>query len=87
MGRNFATDLAQSQEMSLENQISIHFSSNCYPPVPQFMVDVAVQAITACNSEEPEQLIDLPAGVEFRNEKQVKAYELVDSLRLEAWVY
>ena len=86
MGRNFATDLAQSQEMSLEDQIFIHFYSNCYPPVPPFMVGVAVQAITACNSEEPEQLIDLPAGVEFRNEKQVKAYELVDSLRLEAWV-
>ena len=46
MGRNFASDLTETS-LTLEQQIAIHFSSNCYPPVPQFMVSVAVEAINA----------------------------------------
>ena len=86
MGSNFATDLASGEFVtSLEQQISIHFSANCYPPVPQFMVDVAVKAIQLVNSDEGKTLIDLPAGVSFRNEKHVSAYNCIDQLRLESW--
>jgi hypothetical protein len=87
MGNNFATDLASGEFVtSLEQQIAIHFASNCYPPIPQFMVDVAVKAIQLVNSDEGNSFIELPAGVSFRNAKEVTAINAVDSLRLEAWI-
>ena len=88
MGINFATDLASGNfEQSLDRQISIHFSSNCYPPVPQFMVQVAIDAIQAVNDEDYDREIALPEGVQFRNASTVKACEAVDALYLNAWVF
>ena len=88
MGINFATDLASGDfEQSLDRQISIHFSSNCYPPVPQFMVQVAIDAIQAVNDEDYDREIALPEGVQFRNASTVKACEAVDALYLNAWVF
>ena len=88
MGINFATDLASGNfEQSLDRQISIHFSSNCYPPVPQFMVQVAIEAIQAVNDEDYDREIALPEGVQFRNASTVKACEAVDALYLNAWVF
>jgi len=86
MGSNFANDLASGEFVtSLEQQISIHFSSNCYPPIPQFMVSVAIEAINACNDEQYDLEIELPAGVSFRNSTTVTAINAVDNLRLESW--
>ena len=47
MGSNFANDLANTTGITLEQQLVIHFSTNCYPPIPVQMVDVAVKAINA----------------------------------------
>ena len=86
MGSNFATDLASGNfVLELEQQIAIHFSSNCYPPVPQFMVAPAIEAIKAVNDgDNPE--ITLPNGVEFRGSSSALAWEIVNSLRLNAWI-
>ena len=87
MGINFATDLASGDFVqSIDRQISIHFSSNCYPPVPQFMVQVAIDAIDAINEGDLDRQIDLPAGVSFRDSKTVSASDVVDQLRLDAWI-
>jgi hypothetical protein len=87
MGINFATDLASGDFVnSIERQISIHFSSNCYPPIPQFMVAVGVEAIEAINDGDHDRLINLPDGVSFRDSKTVKASDAVDALRLDAWI-
>ena len=87
MGSNFAHDLASGEFIdSLDRQISIHFSSNCYPPVPQFMVQVAIDAIDAVNEGDYDRQIDLPAGVSFRDSKTVSASDVVDQLRLDAWI-
>lgn len=85
MGRNFATELSSETSLTLEQQVSIHFASNCYPPVPQFMVAVAVEAINAVNDEQYDLEIELPQGVTFRNSSTVTAINAVDNLRLEAW--
>jgi hypothetical protein len=88
MGINFATDLASGDFVdSIDRQISIHFSSNCYPPVPQFMVQVAIDAIDAINEGDLDRQIDLPAGVSFKDSKTVSASDVVDQLRLDAWIY
>jgi hypothetical protein len=86
MGRLQATELANS-EMTLERQIEIHFSSNCYPPIPKQMIPVAVEAINAYWDEDYAKVIKLPEGVEFRNGNDwVFASQAIESLRLDAWL-
>lgn len=87
MGSNFATDLASGEYVhTLDQQLAIHFSSNCYPPVPQFMVEPAIKAINAINEGDYDLEIDLPSGVLFRGAQSVSASNIVDSLRLDAWI-
>jgi hypothetical protein len=87
MGSNFANDLASGEfVIDLEQQLAIHFSSNCYPPVPHFMIDVAKQAIDAVNDEQYDLEIELPAGVQVRNSTTVTAINAVDGLFLNAWI-
>jgi hypothetical protein len=86
MGRMTAMDL-QEQGLSLEDQIAIHFSSNCYPPIPKVMIPVAIEAIDAYHEENFAKVIQLPEGVEFRNgENWVFASQAIESLRLDAWL-
>jgi hypothetical protein len=84
----FATAVGLTDtDLSLEDQISIHFRTNCYPPIPLLMIPVAVEAIDACWEEDYNRLITLPDGVEFRNgSKTVSASQAIDSLRLDAWL-
>ena len=85
MGLMTALDL-QDQGLSLEQQLSIHFSSNCYPPIPQMMIPVAIEAIDAYYDEDYAKVIKLPEGVQFRNgEDWVSASQAIESLRLDAW--
>jgi hypothetical protein len=80
-----AIDL-QEQGLSLEQQIGIHFSSNCYPPIPKVMIPVAVAAIDAYWEEDYDLMIPLPEGVEFRTgATSVSASQAIESLRLDAW--
>jgi hypothetical protein len=80
-----AIDL-QEQGLSLEQQIGIHFSSNCYPPIPKIMIPVAVAAIDAYWEEDYDLMIPLPDGVEFRDgSTSVSASQAIESLRLDAW--
>ena len=85
MGLMTAIDL-QEQGLSLEQQIGIHFSSNCYPPIPKVMIPVAVAAIDAYWEEDYSRMIPLPEGVEFRTgATSVSASQAIESLRLDAW--
>ena len=86
MGRMTAMDL-QDQGLTLEQQIGIHFSSNCYPPIPSVMIPVAIEAIDAYWDEDYAKVIKLPEGVQFRNgEDWVFASQAIESLRLDAWL-
>jgi hypothetical protein len=49
------------------------------------MVGVAVEAINAYNEYDGSRVITLPAGVTFRDSKEVTAFEVIDSLRLDSW--
>ena len=70
----------------LNTAVSMHLTSNCFPPVPQYMVPVAVEAIEKVVDEETYAMIELPNGVTFRNETSVRAIDVVDCLHLFAFV-
>ena len=88
MGSLHAIELASGEFVpTLNDQIAIHFQSNCYPPIPQIMIPVAINAIQAVNDEDFDREIALPENVQFRNSNTVKACEAVDALYLNAWVF
>jgi hypothetical protein len=84
MGMMTALDLAGS-EATLEQQLSIHFSSNCYPPIPQQMIPTAIEAIDAYWEMDYSRMIPLPEGVSFRGQSEVSASNVIESYRLDAW--
>ena len=87
MGYATAVGLTDT-DLTLSDQLAIHFSSNCYPPIPKIMIPVAIAAIDAYWDGEFAKVIPLPEGVEHRatNSTSVFASQAVESLRLDAWL-
>lgn len=85
MGRMYAEGLADTV-LSMEQQISIHLRANHYPPVPSSMVQPCIDAIEAYNTGEPNKLIGLPAGVQFRGSDSAPVIALIEQFHLETWV-
>ncbi len=86
MGSITAIDLAESVELSLEDQISIHLRSNHYPPVPVSMVPVCIEAIDKANEGDWESLVKLPEGVSWRGQLEAPAYSIIEAHHLEFWI-
>lgn len=72
--------------LSLESQISLHFKTNCYPPIPQYMVDTAIEAIDTVNEGLGHLSIKLPEGVTFRGSEWANCWDIVESYRLGMWI-
>jgi hypothetical protein len=85
MGYATASDLATSTD--LRQAVSIHFASNCYPPIPQYMLDTAMEAIDLCADNNSDEKIDLPEGVLFRGQTHATAGEIVEGQHLDAFVH
>ena len=87
MGRNFAEDLSSGElQLSLDDQIGIHLTSNHYPPVPKSMVEPCIEAIELCNAGDQGELVDLPDGILWKGEPQAPAYAIVEAHHLEPWI-
>lgn len=88
MGYSSALDFAS--QASLPQAVSWHLQANCYPPVPQYMVGVCIQAIELCASEEHLENVRLPEGVIYCNgylgTSDAPAYKIVENFHLEAFV-
>jgi len=84
MGLSTAIGLTDT-DLTLEQQLSIHFSSNCYPPIPQQMIPTAIEAIDAYWEMDYSRMIPLPEGVSFRGHSEVSASNVIESYRLDAW--
>ena len=72
--------------MTLEQQISLHFQMNCYPPIPQMMVDTAVEAIDTVNEGLGHLSIKLPEGVTYKGSTWANSWDIVESYRLGMWI-
>lgn len=86
MGYLQAYDSIDLLDGDLRRAVSLHFQSNCYPPVPQEMVEVALEAIHSVLVGDYVAPINLPEGVLFRGEETVTAMDAVESLFLNAFV-
>jgi hypothetical protein len=85
MGYVVAYDFATECE-NLHLAIAEHFCKNSEPPVPLYMVAVAIKAINAVLNGEEFAVIELPPGVTWRDELTVRAQSAVDSLHLAAFI-
>jgi hypothetical protein len=87
MGSNFANQLASGGVVNdLDQQLSIHFRYNCYPPVPLIMIDTAIEAINHYNAGWLNELISLPDGITYQGRDSARAYKIIENFRLDAWI-
>lgn len=87
MGSNFANELASGDLLkNLDQQLSIHFRHNCYPPVPLSMVDVAIEAINHYNAGYFNEILSLPDGITYQGKDSARAYKIIENFRLDAWI-
>ena len=86
MGSMFVEGMKELGDIELEDMVSMHFASNMYPPIPQFMVQSAVAAINACNYGDYNEVIQLPHGVTYKGSEFVDAATFVEQHRLEGFV-
>lgn len=80
------TAMALEEELGLEAGLAIHLQSNHYPPVPVAMVQPCIDAIDAYYEEDYGRLIELPAGITWRNQASCPAHAIVDAHHLDAWL-
>jgi len=87
MGRLHAEELASGEFVSpLEQQLAIHFQSNCYPPVPLILIDTAITAIALMNNDRWNETVKLPEGIQYRDRSEAPAFKIVENFRLDAWI-
>ena len=79
-------------ELSIEQQLSWHLQGNHYPPIPQVMVSVCIEAIDACIEDDADRLIPLPKmedGFQIRwrdGSNEAPAWAVVEHAHLDAWL-
>lgn len=87
MGTNFAHDLANEDfGLSLEQALSIHLTSNHYPPVPVSMVTVCIESIDAYNEGDQNREIELPEGVSYKGKTTAPAWAIIEQHHLSEWL-
>jgi hypothetical protein len=83
MGRKYIEDLIEEGwRLDLDSLIAIHLSNNHYPSVPAVMVKPCKEAILHAEQEALHELVQLPAGVMWRNQTSIKAGTLMDAFHL-----
>ena len=69
----------------VEKTLEFHFCFQCYPPVPLFMIPIAVKALEKVSNGHGCFTIDLPYGTTWRGESSVRAFNVIGSLYLQAF--
>lgn len=85
MGYNFASDLA-NLDIDLHTSLSLHLTTNHYPPVPTSMIEPCIEAIDAFLEWDYDRMIDLPEGVLWRNQTSAPAHAIVEAHHLDAFI-
>lgn len=88
MGALQAMELAEDEfGLGLETTIGMHLRGNHYPPVPDIMIPVCIEAIDAVNTESDwDKEITLPEGVSWKGLTQAPASAIIEQHHLEFWI-
>ena len=86
MGSNFATDLAENIDISLEQAIGYHLQGNHYPPVPLIMVAPCIEALDAAREMDPMRYIAMPEGVFYKGKTTAPAWAIIEQHHLDFWL-
>ena len=86
MGSNFATDLAENIDISLEQAIGYHLQGNHYPPVPLSMVKPCIEALDAAREMDAMRQIAMPDGVFYKGMSHAPAWAIIQQHHLDAWL-
>lgn len=83
-------------EATLEQQLSWHLSGNHYPPIPQVMIPVCIQAIEAMKDGDTDREIPMPFDgvdrdgepfqVTWRGMNTAPAWAIAEHAHLDAWL-
>jgi hypothetical protein len=86
MGNNFAQDLAENIDISLEQAIGYHLQGNHYPPVPLIMVKPCIEALDAAREMDAMRYIAMPEGVFYKGMSHAPAWAIIEQHHLDAWL-
>jgi hypothetical protein len=86
MGNNFAQDLAENIDISLEQAIGYHLQGNHYPPVPLSMVAPCIEALDAAREMDAMRQIEMPEGVFYKGKTTAPAWAIIEQHHLDAWL-
>jgi len=92
MGALTAIDLATNLDVTLEQQLSMHLRGNHYPPIPNEMIPVCIEAIDAYWEDDTDRLIPLPKmedGFQIRwrdGKTEAPAWAVIEHAHLQAWL-
>lgn len=87
MGAIQAMELASGEfDLSLEDSIKIHLTSNHYPPVPEIMVQPCIEAIDLANEGDWDSEITLPEGVSWKGLTSAPVSAIVEQHHLDFWI-
>jgi hypothetical protein len=86
MGNNFAIDLAENIDITLEQAIGYHLQGNHYPPVPLSMVAPCIEALDAAREMDAMRQIEMPEGVFYKGKTTAPAWAIIEQHHLDAWL-
>ena len=89
MGNTQAQGFAEAVEegqISLRNALSYQLTANHYPPYPTALIDVAEEAVNLGQEELWDQEIELPEGIEFRDQPFITVADAVETFHLDAFL-
>lgn len=87
MGRMQAEELAGLiGDIKMETALSMHLTSNHYPPVPTSMVKPCIEAIDNANAGDWNALVELPEGVSWRGETHAPTHAIIEGHHLDSFL-
>ena len=75
-----------SSDLSTEEQVKLHLTTNCYPPVPESLHPACLLAIKLCSDQKSEVEVSLPDGVDYRGQGVAPASAIVENFHLDLFV-
>jgi hypothetical protein len=86
LGAEAMNEVVNEGGTTLRQAISWHLSGNHYPPVPQYMVQVCLDAIDLANEGNYDEQVTLPEGTLWRGNATAPVHAIVENFHLDAFL-